>query len=146
MCQLQKSVRKLTEMCRICVRKLSDSKICKKSVRLELEMSQKCGRTKNCVRKLSVSDFQMCQKSVRTNSTDRYLTHLYSDLETFSGNIATFLTHEKIWHRQFSDTIFSSDTFQKHFQFQSDRFLTYFLILQFSDSYPTHFRQFSDSF
>ena len=93
MCRLQKSVRKPTEMCRICVRKLSDSKICQKSVRLELEMSQKCGRTKNCVRKLSVSDFQMCQKSVRTNSTDRYLTHLYSDLETFSGNIATFLTH-----------------------------------------------------
>ena len=57
MCQLQKYVRKLSEMCRICVRKLSDSKICQKSVRLELEMSQKCGRIKNCVRKLSVSDF-----------------------------------------------------------------------------------------
>ena len=83
MCQLQKSVRKLTEMCRICVRKLSDSKICQKSVRLELEMSQKCGRTRNCGRKLSVSDFKMCWKYVRSNSTDRYMTHLYSDLETF---------------------------------------------------------------
>ena len=96
MCQLQKSVRKLFEMCQICVRKLSDSKICKKSVRLELEMSQKCGRTKNCVRKLSVSHFQMCWKSVRTNTIDRYMTHLYFDLETFSGYIARFLTYLEI--------------------------------------------------
>ena len=51
-----------------------------------------------------------------------------------------------ITQRLFSDTFITSDTFLRHFQIFSDRFVTDIWIWQISDKYLTQFRQFSDRF
>ena len=76
-CQLQKTVRKVSEMCLISVWNLSVKKFCQKYVRSNLEMSLKCIRYHKCVRKLSVSGMEICQKTVINISTDRFQTHFW---------------------------------------------------------------------
>ena len=76
-CQLQKTVRKLSEMCQISVWNLSVTKLCQKYVRSNLEMSLKCIRYHKCVRKLAVSDMEICRKTVIDISTDRFQTDFW---------------------------------------------------------------------
>ena len=78
--------------------------------------------------KCLMSSSQMCQKSVRSNSLD------------------TFLTVYWLTNWPFSDTILKTDTFLMHFQIFSDRFLTQFCIWLISDRYQTHLWLISDWF
>ena len=108
-CQLQKTVRKLSEMCQICVRNLSDSKLCQKCVKTDLENYKKSVWCQKCVWKLSYFATKNCLKSVISEPTDRFLTHIFSDPETFSWNIC---------HKNVSENcqISTSDIFLTHFK------------------------------
>ena len=88
-CQLCKSVIKLSVMCLETVSNLSFSKMCQKSVGIVQKMYQKSVGNHYCVKIVSTCYTNMCQKSVILLPSDTFLTHFHHQTQSILGNIGS---------------------------------------------------------